>query len=334
MVYSLVAALVLLFVGFLVFLGEKTVQANTTYFAISPSVPFVQDWSNGSLISANDDWTSVTSIMGYRGDDAAVVVGDVDPQTVLADYSAIPDVNANQSVPNTFVTAGVTEFAITNPVVALSGNGASDFPNIDIRLDTTGCPDPGNRLGLSYNVRDIDGSSDNAVQQVGLHYRIGSSGNYTNIPQGYIADATTGGLATLVTPVSILLPTAVQGQSQVHLRVLTSNAASNDEWVGIDDIAIICGAPTAAHVSLGGRITTSKGQGIGSVRVTLYRANAQEQRFAITNPFGYYRFPDLEAGGTVIVSVSSKRYSFSTPSRAIELYDELTDVDFIADPYY
>ena len=112
-------------------------RAASLYFALSLGVPFTQDWSNGGLISSNNDWGGVPSINGYRGDDDTIAIPVADLQTVVADYSGIINVNANQTVPNTFATAGVTEFAIANPVVALSGNGASDFSNIDIRLDTS-----------------------------------------------------------------------------------------------------------------------------------------------------------------------------------------------------
>ena len=41
-----------------------------------------------------------------------------------------------------------------------------------------------------------------------------STGNYTNLPAGFVADATTGpSLATLVTPVSVTLPAAAAGQA-------------------------------------------------------------------------------------------------------------------------
>jgi len=54
-----------------------------------------------------------------------------------------------------------------------------------------------------------------------------------------VADATTGpSLATLVTPVSGVLPASADNQALVQVRVITSNAAASDEWVGVDDISI------------------------------------------------------------------------------------------------
>ena len=66
-----------------------------------------------------------------------------------------------------------------------------------------------------------------------------STGHFTNVPAGFVADATTGpSLATLVTPVSVVLPAAAEDQPLAQVRVITANAAGNDEWVGIDDIAV------------------------------------------------------------------------------------------------
>ena len=84
----------------------------------------------------------------------------------------------------------------------------------------------------------MDGSVDNAVQPVALQYRLGTPGNFIDIPAGYVADASAGSsLATEVTPVNFMLP-AAQNQSQVQLRIITTNAVGDDEWSGVDDISI------------------------------------------------------------------------------------------------
>jgi len=100
-----------------------------------------------------------------------------------------------------------------------------------------------NNVRIAYDVRDLDGSTDDAKQQVALHYRVGSSGDFTNVPAAYIADATAPGAATLVTPIDVALPSAVDDQSHVELRIMTTNAAGNDEWVGIDNISITANYP-------------------------------------------------------------------------------------------
>jgi Peptidase family C25 len=209
------------------------------------TLPFTQNWSNTGLITADDNWSGVPGIVGFRGDDLGTTVTGTDPQTILLDGSATPiDVNANRSDPNTFATGGVTEFdGIANPVVALTGSGTADAPHIVINVNTTGM----SGVKVAYLLRDIDGSTDNAVQPVALQFRVGSTGNYTNIPAGFVADATTGpSLATLVTTVSVTLPAATDNQPLVQLRIMTTNAVGNDEWVGIDDIIVF--VPTEARL--------------------------------------------------------------------------------------
>ena len=203
------------------------------------TLPFSQNWSNLGLITTTDDWSGVPGIIGYRGDDLTLSTG-TDPSTILADGSATPqDINANQTNPNTFTSGGLAEFEITDPVVAFQGSGTADAPHIVIHLNTTGQ----SGIRLQCNLRDIDGSGDNAVQPVAVQYRVGGTGDYTNVPGGFFADVTTGpDTATLVTPVDLTLPAAADNQALLEIRIMTANAVGSDEFVGIDDISVTAGA--------------------------------------------------------------------------------------------
>ncbi len=199
---------------------------------------FAQDWSNVNLITVNDDWSGVFSIDGFLGDDASTSTAPIDPQTVVTLGTGTLDVIASQTNPS-LSNGGVAEFELPNPVVALQGSGTADSPFLLLYLDTTGV----SNINVSYNLRDIDGSADNAIQPVALQYRLGTSGNFINIPTAFISDASTGpSLGTLVTPVNVILPTEAENQSQVQLRIITGNATGSDEWIGIDDI-LISGTP-------------------------------------------------------------------------------------------
>jgi len=208
------------------------------------TLPFNQDWTDGNLIVANDDWSLVPGIVGYLGTGLTSSTG-VDPQTILApDDPGVEDVNANQTNPNTYTTGGVTEFAITDPVVALAGaNTNANAPYLKLSINTTGMT----AIQVSYDLRDLETGTDNAVQQVALHYRVGSSGNFTNVPAAYVADATVVS-ATMTTHVSVTLPAAVDNAALVQLRIMTTNAAGNDEWVGVDNISIT-GTPIAGDTA-------------------------------------------------------------------------------------
>jgi endonuclease G len=228
---ALLCVFTLLFGGSTLVLWTPTTHANL----VAQTIPFGQNWSNAALITTNDDWSVVPGIIGYRGDGMTASTG-IDPQTILADGSVTP-VNAwaNLTDPNTFVSGGVGEFdTLANPTIALNGSGTADAPHIVINLSTSGTT----AINVAYNLRDLDSTADDAIQAIALQYRVGNTGNYTNIAAAFVADATTGSTATQVTPVSVPLPVACENQPLVQLRVITTNAAGNDEWVGVDDINI------------------------------------------------------------------------------------------------
>ncbi len=215
-------------------IGIKTVKADNT----PQTLPFSQNWTTTTLITVDDIWTGVPGIIGYRGDDLNTTIG-VDLQTVLGNGSATPqDVNANRSDPSVFASGGLAEFdGIANPVVAMQGSATSDIPHLVIHLNTTGQ----SNIQVAYNARDIDAQSGvDAIQQINTQFRVGGTGDYANVPGGYIADASSAG-DTQVTPVSVTLPATANNQSLVEVRIMTTNALGSDEFIGIDDINITAG---------------------------------------------------------------------------------------------
>jgi hypothetical protein len=214
----------------------------TSLTLLAAALPFSQAWSDTGLISRDDDWAGVAGVVGHRGDGLTSVPG-ADPRLVVADGAGTPvDVNANETDPRSVgMAAGITEFELPDPVVALQGSATAGAPHLVVSLDTRG------RSGVtvSYRLRDIDASSNaNAVQAVALQYRVGAGGDFAAVPGGFVADATTGpGAATLVTPVSAVLPAAADDQPLVQLRILTTDAVGQDEWVGVDDIQVGASGP-------------------------------------------------------------------------------------------
>jgi VCBS repeat-containing protein len=199
-----------------------------------------QDWNNTGLITTTNDWSGVDSIMGYRGDGLTGGTGR-DARTITGD-SAVVNINANATNPNTNTTGGVTEFHLADPVVALQGSGTAQAPSLVLYLDASGRQN----LHLSLDLRDIDGSADSSVQQIAMQYRLGDTGAWINLPGGYVADASTGpSQATQVTHLELDLPAALNNQSQVEIRILTTDAVGSDEWIGIDNIGVDSAAMAA-----------------------------------------------------------------------------------------
>ncbi len=228
------------------------------------TLPFTQDWTNTGLIPTDDDWSGVPGIVGFRGQDGTTTTGGIDPRTVLGESTEANDISVLANQTATTSNAGdVGEFHLANPVVALQASGSADAPYLLITVNTSGV----SGVRVRYHIRDIDGSStDDAVQPVVLQYRVGTTGNFTNVDEAYVADATTGPmLATVVTPVNVVLPAAVDNQSVVQLRVMTGNAIGSDEWIGIDDISVT--PATTNPTAIGGATPASAPRG-AQVRLT------------------------------------------------------------------
>ncbi|MBK7706526.1 MAG: carboxypeptidase regulatory-like domain-containing protein [Acidobacteria bacterium] len=104
---------------------------------------------------------------------------------------------------------------------------------------------------------------------------------------------------------------------------LTSNAG------GLDFLQL---APTAALVSIGGRVVSPSGSGLKNVRVTIAGGSLAQPLTVVSNEFGYYRFEGIEAGATHIISVVPRRHAFAEPTRVVNAYDDIYDIDFRASP--
>ena len=288
--------------------ASTTIDLIATAVAIE-TLPFSQDWTTTALISVDNNWTLVPAIVGHRGDDLTTSIG-VDPQTILADGSATPvNVLANLVNPNATSAGAVAEFELSNPTIALQGSGTADAPHIVARLNTSGL----GGIRVWYNLRDIDGSTDNAVQAVALQYRLGNTGPFTNVPEAFVADATTGpSTATLVTPVSVLLPDNAGNQSDLQLRWITTNASGNDEWVGIDDILVVEDNTPTDPTGIGAADPTTVPQGAATLLTvrTIPGRNPTSTGLTVTAQIDGSIVPFVDNGTSGDVTAGDGTFSF------------------------
>lgn len=88
-------------------------------------------------------------------------------------------------------------------------------------------------------------------------------------------------------------------------------------------------APTAAQVSISGRVFSGKGAGIiRRVRISLLDTTTAIERTTQTNHFGFYRFDELEIGRLYIVRAQSNDYTFTPNNYILELLEDREDVNF------
>jgi predicted outer membrane repeat protein len=87
-------------------------------------------------------------------------------------------------------------------------------------------------------------------------------------------------------------------------------------------------APTAANVSIGGRLIVGKGVGLTNAVVTLIDAQGNT-RSTVSSSFGFYSFDNITVGQNVVLYVSSKRYQFETQS--LWVTEDVGDLNFNAE---
>jgi subtilisin-like proprotein convertase family protein len=87
---------------------------------------------------------------------------------------------------------------------------------------------------------------------------------------------------------------------------------------------------TAANASISGRVLTAGGNGIRNAEVVISGGTLTEPMRVQTGSFGYYSFDGLQTGQTYMITVNSRRYLFTTPTRVVSLTDNIADLDFIA----
>jgi hypothetical protein len=196
-----------------------------------------QDWSNSTQLSTPNDWSGIPSIQGFatvagasgEGADPRTLVGDSQTQNLETDVFTTP------SHLDTATSGGVADFGDFG-IVGLGGGGTEVAPNLVLYLDTTGIAAP---VSVKFDIQDLDGSTHDATEQLNVQYRVGETGNWTNVPGGYFADVTSAN-ATPTTHVNLTLPLDALGEPQVQVRIMTTDATGRDEWVGIDNIVVAC----------------------------------------------------------------------------------------------
>ncbi len=83
--------------------------------------------------------------------------------------------------------------------------------------------------------------------------------------------------------------------------------------------------PSAGNASITGRVLDPYARGVANivVRITEQSGNIV---YAVTNPFGYYRFAGVSTGQTVVIAPAGKRYAYQP--RLVSLTDDLAGLDF------
>ncbi|MEP6923318.1 MAG: choice-of-anchor Q domain-containing protein [Pyrinomonadaceae bacterium] len=129
------------------------------------------------------------------------------------------------------------------------------------------------------------------------------------------------------TPATVTITGTPTMVGTFNFAVTTTNGANSLTT----DYQIIVTAPTAASVTIGGRVLTAQGRGIFRATLLLTDANGVI-KYASTNPFGYFRFAEVATAQTYTLNVRHKRYQFSNETQVVFVGDEISNLIFNALP--
>jgi len=92
-------------------------------------------------------------------------------------------------------------------------------------------------------------------------------------------------------------------------------------------LRFVAAGPTAAGVSISGRVIMPQELGLTNARVTLTDSQGNS-RTILTRKLGNFRFADVAAGETYIISVTARRYTFA--SQVVTPIEDIADLSFSA----
>jgi predicted outer membrane repeat protein len=119
------------------------------------------------------------------------------------------------------------------------------------------------------------------------------------------------------------LITDQRGQARPQDNPLIANTGNGAD-IGAFEAPL---APTAASVSISGRVITPRNFGLTNAWVTLTDAQGNSQTIR-TGKSGSFRFTDVAAGETYIISVSARRYTFAP--QVITVNEDIVELNFYA----
>lgn len=120
-------------------------------------------------------------------------------------------------------------------------------------------------------------------------------------------------------------PTGSPAGTWPVISVTTGGAGANNHTFD----AGFATRPTAANVSIEGRVYTRSGR---SIRNALVRLTTEDGtvRSVRTGTFGFYRIEGVPAGNTAILDVTAPRYTFDTAAFVVSVTDNVVEANFVA----
>jgi len=274
--------------------------------------------TTGRIFVGSESTVTLTSDVTYNGPQL-YLDGRIDTSTFTltlpcsTTWQGAGDVVGNLRRTNLAACPGPIAFG--NPFTTIAFD--SGTPPTEITVHTLLSPPLGfpNSVSRSYTITPVGGS--NYVATLRLHYLDSElNGNDENTLQLFRNDGTVWNLI------------GVTARDTTNNWVEYAGVTQFSPWTISSDPPT---GPTAAPISVSGRVITTSGIGVAGVRVTVSSLSGVS-RSTLTTSFGTFRFDGLPAGAVYIVSVRSSRFTFSQTSQMVTAFDDVKGVNFVAQP--
>lgn len=295
---------------------------------------------NGFLVFGNnaDTKTNGGVAIDYNYGADLDLANDTDSIRLLSPYFVEPGVKADRRTVGNILEIDRADYAngsisaqngLSRELVDPSGDN-SDIDGANWQTATTVYGDGGSGTPGAMNIiaeKRVHAASKTAARSAS------ASTETVSVTIGTLAPGESATITYKVTIAAIMPMGVTQISSQG-----TSSDDSNPSVLTDDPSTVAPGdatiteiafAPTAAEVSISGRVLTLDGQGLSGARVYL-TDQASNVFVARTNPFGYYEILNVPVGQTYIAQVFSKTYAFE--DKVVSVDDTVSDLDFVSMP--
>ncbi len=310
--------------------GTLTIVGTT----ISNNIARFNAFSNGGGISSQIGTLIVTN---------STISGNIVNSTAGGNGGGIELFSGNLIVTNSTISNNTVNTTNTSAGGIMIGSGTATIRNsiVAANVGNGTYPDVFGTFSSANGGNNLIGNVGTAAGFAQTGDLTGTAGSPLNPQLGALTIANGG-----KTPTHALLtgsPAANKGNSCVLINICTlpvsTGALVNDQRgtgfprqfgstnIDIGAVESNLPSPTAATVSVSGRILTPDGAGLTNALVTLtdFQGNSLT---VLSGKFGGFKFRDVAAGQAYIISVSSKRYNFAP--QIINVTENLSEINLTA----
>ena len=285
-------------------------------------------------------------IAGNSAPDAPDVLGNINSQGYNLIENMIGNIGGNTTgnifhqnarlAPLGFYGGATQTHALLSGSPAINAGNTATSPTLDQRgAARIGTADIGAfELNNTANGGTFAAALPNGNQNVGYNFTLvpNNSGFTYSVTSGSLPNGLSlaGNFAGNISDEKLNSPTAIVAVSGTPTQSGTFNfaiTATNGVISNVTNYSLFVLAPTAANVSVSGRVFTPDGRGLQNAVVTITDQNGAI-RSSRTGSFGYYHFENVAAGATHVFEITSKRFRFAP--QIVNLSEDLSELNFTA----